>query len=108
MDNLPGQIVSNGKSSAIQVAVLEPFVISDGLGIIETKVRAAYQATHSLLIFWNRNRASFDALAGRPPVIPESTQAGRGTPATSAATANSEPRGSMFARLFMPRSPSKS
>jgi hypothetical protein len=62
MGELPGQIVSNGKSSAIQISGLEPFVISDGFAIIETKVRSAYEATHTLLTFWQRNRASFDRL----------------------------------------------
>jgi hypothetical protein len=69
MDDVPGKVVSNGKSSAIQIAGLEPFVISDGFGIIETKVRAAYQATHNLLTFWKRNRSSFDALC-RAEAIP--------------------------------------
>jgi hypothetical protein len=62
MDDLPGRIVSNGKSSAIQIAGLEAFVISDGFEIIETKVHAAYQAAHDLLTFWKRHRASFDLL----------------------------------------------
>jgi hypothetical protein len=66
MDDLPGQIVSNGKSSAIQIAGLEPFVISDGFAIIEIKVRAAYQATHDLLTYWKRHRESFDLLASAP------------------------------------------
>jgi hypothetical protein len=63
MDGLPGQIVENGKSSAIQMAGLAPFVISDGFHIIQTKVYAAYKAAHTLLTFWQRNRAQFDALA---------------------------------------------
>jgi hypothetical protein len=66
MDDLPGQIVSNGKSTAIQIAGLETFVISDGFGIIETKVRAAYQAARDLLTFWEKNRASFNLLASTP------------------------------------------
>ncbi len=63
MDELPGQIVSNGRSSAIQIAGLQPFVISEGFGIIETKVRSAYQAAHTLLTFWQKNRSNFDRLA---------------------------------------------
>jgi hypothetical protein len=63
MDGLPGQIVVNGKSSAIQMAGLAPFVISDGFEIIQTKVFAAYQAAHTLLSFWQRNRVQFDAIA---------------------------------------------
>jgi hypothetical protein len=108
MENLPGQIVSNGKSSAIQVAGLEPFVISDGFGIIETKVRAAYQAAHALLTFWSTNRASFDALASAPQVTPVPTRGDRPAPARGVAAAVSEPRRSIFARLFTPRIPSES
>lgn len=63
MDDLPGQIVSNGKSTAIQIAGLDPFVISDGAGIIETKVREAYQATYVLLTFWQKHQSAFDLLA---------------------------------------------
>jgi hypothetical protein len=62
MDGLPGQIVANQKSSAIQIAGLAPFVISDGFEIIQTRVFAAYQAAHTLLTFWQRNRAQFDTL----------------------------------------------
>jgi len=76
INDLPGQIVSNGKSSAIQIAGLDPFVISDGFAIIETKVRAAYQAAHDLLTFWKRHRESFDLLASPPHVIPEPAQTG--------------------------------
>ena len=63
MDALPGLIVSNGRSSAMQIAGLQPFVISDGFEIIETKVRSAYQAAHTLLTFWQKNRSNFDVLA---------------------------------------------
>jgi hypothetical protein len=63
MNGLPGQIVANGKSSAIQMAGLAPFVISDGFEVIQTRVRAAYEAAHILLTFWQRNRAQFDTLA---------------------------------------------
>jgi hypothetical protein len=63
MAGLPGQIVLNSKSTAIQIAGLEPFVIADGFEIIETKVRAAYQAAHILLTFWQNNQESFDFLA---------------------------------------------
>jgi hypothetical protein len=59
----PGKLVVNGKSSAIQIAGLQPFVISDGLAIIDTKVRAAYEAAHNLLQFWKSNRETFDQLA---------------------------------------------
>jgi len=62
MGDLPGHVIANGKSAAIQIAGLEPFVISDGFDIIETKVRAAYQAAHTLLTFWEKNRATFDQL----------------------------------------------
>lgn len=60
MVGLPGRIVANGKSSAIQISDLEPFVIADGFDVINTRVRAAYQAAHDLLSFWARNRAEFD------------------------------------------------
>jgi hypothetical protein len=63
MGGLPGQIVANGKSSAIQIAGLAPFVISDGFEVIQTRVCAAYQAAHTLLNFWQRNRVQFDILA---------------------------------------------
>ncbi len=63
MNGLPGQIVANGESSAIQMAGLAPFVISDGFEVIQTRVRAAYEAAHILLTFWQRNRAQFDTLA---------------------------------------------
>jgi hypothetical protein len=48
MDDLPGHVVSNGRSSAIRIAGLEPFVISDGFEVIDTKVRAA----HNLLMIF--------------------------------------------------------
>jgi hypothetical protein len=63
MNDVPGRLVSNGKSTAIQISGLDPFVISDGFEVIDTKVRAAYQAAHDLLLFWQINRASFDLLA---------------------------------------------
>jgi hypothetical protein len=56
----PGNLVANGKSSAIQIAGLQPFVISDGFGIIDTKVLEAYRAAHKLLTFWQLNRAHFE------------------------------------------------
>lgn len=64
---VPGRIVLNGKSSAIQISGLPPFVISDGFEIIETKVQAAYRAAHTLLIFWAENKATFDRLATPTP-----------------------------------------
>jgi hypothetical protein len=70
IDSIPGQLVANGKSSAIQIAGLQPFVISDGIGIIDTKARAAYQAAHDLLVFWKKNRAQFDELASRLNKVP--------------------------------------
>lgn len=63
MDGLPGRIVANDKSVAIQIAGLAPFVISDGFEVIQTSVRAAYGAAHTLLTFWQRNRDRFDTLA---------------------------------------------
>ena len=64
MQAAPGRLISNGKSSAIQIANLEPFIIADGFGIINSKVRAAYQAAHDLLVFWKNNRLAFDTLFG--------------------------------------------
>lgn len=65
IENLPGRTVSNGKSSAIQIHSLAPFRIADGTEIIETRVRAAYQAAYDLLIFWRNHRERFDHLASR-------------------------------------------
>lgn len=65
LDDLPGRIISNGKSSAIQIRTLEPFRIADGTEIIETKVRAAYQAAFDLLTFWRKHRERFDQLSSR-------------------------------------------
>jgi hypothetical protein len=58
----PGQLVPNRNSSAIQVSGLAPFVISDGFDIIQTKVRAAYQAAYDLLSYWRAHRDAFDRL----------------------------------------------
>lgn len=62
LENPPGHVISNGRSSAIRINGLEPFIISDGLDVIESRVRKAYQAAHDLLTFWRKNRASFDSL----------------------------------------------
>lgn len=59
----PGHIVANDRSSAIRISGLEPFVISDGMDIIGTKVRAAYTAARDLLMYWNTNRQAFDRMA---------------------------------------------
>lgn len=59
-EGMPGKIVANGKSSAIQISGLEPFVISDGFAAIDTKVLAAYRAAHDLLTFWKNNRIAFE------------------------------------------------
>lgn len=67
LPDCPGRLIENPRSSAIRIDELEPFVISDGLGIIETKVRAAYCAAHKLLAFWRKHRESFDELAARLP-----------------------------------------
>jgi len=67
IDHIPGRIIENGKSSAIQIAGLAPFVISDGFDIIETKVREAYLAAHILLTFWQQNRERFDQLKQADP-----------------------------------------
>lgn len=61
LDQVPGVLVANGKSSALQIGELESFVISEGHAIIPTKVRRAYSAAHRLLTFWQSNRLAFDA-----------------------------------------------
>ncbi|MDX7953379.1 hypothetical protein P7D22_19630 [Lichenihabitans sp. Uapishka_5] len=63
LKDVPGQLSVNGRSSALQIRGLEPFVISDGSSVIPTKVRAAYGAAHRLLTFWKENRSAFDVLA---------------------------------------------
>ena len=60
MPSFPGRIVANGRSSAIQIAGLRPFVISEGCEVIETSVRSAYAATHTLLAYWKAHQATFD------------------------------------------------
>lgn len=65
INEVPGRLVANGRSSALQISGLEPFVIADGTAIIETKVRAAYQAAYDLLSFWQKFRGQFDTLADR-------------------------------------------
>ena len=61
LTDMPGNIVANGKSSAIQISGLDPFVISDGFDIIETKVLAGYRAAYRLITFWQENRAKFES-----------------------------------------------
>jgi len=63
LEAVPGVLVPNGKSVALQISGLQPFVISDGYDVIDTKVRAAYQAAHDLLRFWERNQIAFDNVA---------------------------------------------
>lgn len=68
INGVPGKLIANGKSSAIQISGLDPFIIADGTAIIETKVRAAYQAAYDLLSFWQKFREQFDVLAATSEV----------------------------------------
>jgi hypothetical protein len=58
----PGRVVANGRSAALRIDGLEPFVIADGVAVIATRVLPAYRATHRLLEYWSRHRKRFDAL----------------------------------------------
>lgn len=57
------KLIENSKSSAVRIAGLQPFLVGDGLGIIESRVRSAYEAAFKLLGFWKANRDIFDRLA---------------------------------------------
>lgn len=59
---VPGNVIANGRSSAIQISGLEKFVISEGLAVIPTKVLPAYRAAHRLLAFWRDHRETFDRM----------------------------------------------
>lgn len=65
INNVPGRLIANGKSCALRIDGLDPFIISDGKYIIPTKVRACYQAAYILLSFWKMNRGSFDEFVKR-------------------------------------------
>lgn len=65
LKGVPGRLVRNDRSAAIQVAGLPAFVIADGKDIIDTKVLSSYQAAYNLLVFWKKNRDKFDVLASR-------------------------------------------
>jgi len=54
------KLVQNGKSVALRINKLEPFLVSDGLDVIESRVLPAYSAAHELLRFWKENRQTFD------------------------------------------------
>ncbi len=61
--SLPGVLIENERSTAIRISGLDPFVISDGMSIIGTRVRAAYAAAHGLLSFAAAHRSRLDRLA---------------------------------------------
>lgn len=63
----PGILVGNGKSAAIRIEGLDPFVISDGEAVVRTKVRRAYQAGYDLLSYWQINQSTFDAIRNANP-----------------------------------------
>jgi hypothetical protein len=56
-------LVENGKSSALRIAGLGSFSVTDGTDVIGDRVKIAYEAAKTLLLFWQENRAAFDALA---------------------------------------------
>lgn len=58
----PGRPIENEKSSALRISGLTPFVIADGMDIIETHVHTAYAAAATLLNFWSGHRDVFDKL----------------------------------------------
>ena len=58
-------LVKNSKSSALRISGLEPFTISDGIDVVSTRVRAAFEAAKTLLMFWQEHRAVFDAITDR-------------------------------------------
>jgi hypothetical protein len=64
----PGRLVANGRSSALRIDGLAPFVISDGLAVIAPRVLPAYAAARQLLEFWRLHRTRFDsAVLAEPP-----------------------------------------
>ena len=62
MLEVPGRPIENGRSSALRISGLSPFVIADGYDIIETHVHAAYAAAATLLTFWFEHQDIFDKL----------------------------------------------
>lgn len=58
----PGRLVTNGRSVALRIDGLAPFVISDGFAAIGPRVLPAYAAARQLLEFWRTHRARFDIL----------------------------------------------
>jgi hypothetical protein len=60
-------VVGNKKSAALQIGNLPKFQISDGLEIIQDRVRDSYRAAHKLLSFWRANRILFDNANSKSP-----------------------------------------
>lgn len=58
-------VVKYNKSAALQISNLPKFQISDGLDIIQDRVRTSYQAAHKLLSFWRANKKLFDTVYSR-------------------------------------------
>jgi hypothetical protein len=54
------ELVENKKSAALRIGQLAKFQISDGLAIIDERVKASYRAAHQLLSFWRSHRLIFD------------------------------------------------
>lgn len=52
------------KDPSLQISGLPKFFVNDGIEIIDSKVRVAYQAAHKLLTFWMKNRTLFDDVIG--------------------------------------------
>ena len=56
------RLVENGRSVAIRIDDLAPFLVADGLGAIEAAVVPAFAAAKRLLVFWKENQAAFDRI----------------------------------------------
>jgi len=54
------RVVEYPKAAALQISGMDKYLISDGLEVIDTRVRTSYQAGKDLLLFWQSNRQLFD------------------------------------------------
>lgn len=62
LGDAPGYVVANGRSAALRIDGLAPFLIADGQDVIASRVVPAYRATRRLLDYWSAHPAHFDAL----------------------------------------------
>ncbi len=53
--NVPGDVVVNKKSASLRISGLKPFVISDGISIIDERVIPLYAEARRLIEFWKEN-----------------------------------------------------